>query len=320
MYKKRRAHILMSWVLAGTLTVGMLSGCSYNDTSDTKTSSEETSDQESSVLQGHNEDSESNLGAWGRAMGSVLIAINEGSPYYFGGYAASDENQKAAANILEKSWEISSRKDLLKQIKQLLNSGSRKAYQKEAKEMDALSDKKLKKAMKQLSGPLLVHYKLVQKNWDTWGEKGLLAWDMCRISHLVQWGYIAGYLEREEAQAMIEPAAQNLKEQFDNWEDVIMNWLDGYALSASIDLQESGNDYEKREEVYQSLVNEQKEKGTLYDDSLFQTEIIPLSDTSYTTIMEEVKTKKKSKNQDKKNTKKGNKAKQQDADSEENKE
>ena len=32
------------------------------------------------------EDKNSNLGQWGRAMGSVLIAINEGNVYYFGGW------------------------------------------------------------------------------------------------------------------------------------------------------------------------------------------------------------------------------------------
>ena len=40
------------------------------------------------------EDKNSNLGQWGRAMGSVLIAINEGNVYYFGGYEPTDGNQK----------------------------------------------------------------------------------------------------------------------------------------------------------------------------------------------------------------------------------
>ena len=55
------------------------------------------------------EDKNSNLGQWGRAMGSVLIAINEGNVYYFGGYEPTDGNQKAAAAILQKSWNISNR-------------------------------------------------------------------------------------------------------------------------------------------------------------------------------------------------------------------
>lgn len=45
------------------------------------------------------EDKNSNLGQWGRAMGSVLIAINEGNVYYFGGYEPTDGNQKRRCDL-----------------------------------------------------------------------------------------------------------------------------------------------------------------------------------------------------------------------------
>lgn len=315
---------MWSWLIIITLTIVLLPSCSsQKDGQDAATSGENVEEQEE-ILQGENEDADSNLGPWGRAMGSVLIAINEGSPYYFGGYAASDANQKAAANILEQSWGIHNRKELLQQIQFLLQTGSRKEYLREAKEMDALSEKKLEKAMKQLTGPLLIHYQQLQKNWETWGEDGLIAWDMCRISHLAQWGYIAGYLDGEEAQAMIEPAAQILKEQFTSWDDVIKNWLDGYAFSTGIDVEEPENDYDKRLAVYEDLQENQKEKGILYDDSLFQTQLIPLSDISYQDLLKEInnkteKGKKKDKKKQKEQTKK-EKEKKQETESEEKKE
>ena len=95
-------------------------------------------------MTGHNENEDSNLGAWGRAMGAVLISINDGNPYYFGGYEATDANKKAARNILKSSWNISSRKDLLKQIRFLQNTGSRKDYRREAKDLKALSARERK--------------------------------------------------------------------------------------------------------------------------------------------------------------------------------
>lgn len=315
---------MWSWLIIVTLTIGLLSGCSkQKEVLDSPTSEEEMTEGQEEVLQGENEDPDSNLGPWGRAMGSVLIAINEGSPYYFGGYAVSDANQEAAANILEQSWDIHDRKELLKQIQFLLQTGSRKEYLREAKEMDALSKKKLKQAMKQLTGPLLIHYQQLQNNWETWGKKGLVAWDMCRISHLVQWGYIAGYLDVKEAQAMIEPAAQILREQFTSWDDVITNWLDGYAFTAGIDPEEPENDYEKRQQVYQELQEAQEEKGLLYDDSLFQTQLIPLSDISYQDLFKEIKEKTdKGKKKDKKEQTEKTKTekKQQETESEDKKE
>lgn len=237
----------------------------------------------------YNEDENSNLGPWARAMGSVLIFLNDGNPYYFGGYLITEDNKNGAANILSASWDIGSREDLLVQIQNLLAEGDRVAFRKEAKEMNAMSKKQLKTAMKQLSGDLLLHYELVQYNWEKWGSKGLLAWDMCRISHLVQWGYVAGYLSREEAQALIEPAARRLQKDFTSWEEVQNNWLDGFCLFAGIDPETSNTDYTNRKSLYERLVKAEdghKDK-MLYDDTLFTEDITVISGVSYKTILKE---------------------------------
>lgn len=235
------------------------------------------------------EDSSSNLGQWGRAMGSVLIAINEGDVYYFGGYEQTDGNKEAAARILKQSWNITNREELLVQIQNLLTTGDRKEYRKEVGEMKAMSKKELRTALKQLSGDTLTHYNMVQYNWKKWKKKGLLAWDMCRVSHLAQWGYVAGYVTIEEAQALIEPAAQKLVEKFDNWDDVQMNWLDGYALYAAIDAENpAGTDYEVRMNKYKELKGAQNKDHLLYDDSMFTTAIVPLSGVNGDTILAEV--------------------------------
>lgn len=280
--------ILLVWTQISVLSVGMLTGCSQNRNDRNVPVEEPTAE---TALRGQNEDPDSNLGAWGRAMGSVLISMNDGSPYYFGGYDTTEANEKAAQNILEQSWNIKNRKQLLKEIKWLTETGSRADYRKEAKEMASLSTKQLKKAMSQLSGSLLIHYEAVRYNWETWQGRGLLAWDLCRVSHLAQWGYIAGYINVSEAQALLEPAARKLQKKFDGWDDVITNWLDGYALSAAVDRDAADNDYEKRQEIYRTLQEEQKEKGALYDEALFQEEILPLQEASYQEMMEELKSK-----------------------------
>ena len=145
--------------------------------------------------------------------------------------------------------------------------------------------------MKQLSGDLLIHYQMLQYNWETWKKKGLLAWDMCRVSHLVQWGYIAGYVDIKEAQALIEPAAKKLKAKFTSWEEVQNNWLDGYCLFADVDREASNTDYTNRLALYKTLEREQTESDLLYDDSLFTSEIIPISGVSYRTLLKEAGTK-----------------------------
>lgn len=268
-----------------SLTAG-LSGCSNPPEKE----GVEKQDEPKEVVD-YNEDENSNLGPWARAMGSVLILLNDGNPYYFGGYQITEDNKNGAANILSASWGIESRRDLLVQVQGLLDAGDRIAYRKEAKEMDAMSKKQLRTAMKQLSGDLLTHYQMVQYNWEKWGAKGLIAWDMCRISHLVQWGYVAGYLDRGEAQALIEPAARRLQKDFTSWEEVQNNWLDGFCLFAGIDPKASETDYTNRKGLYERLLkNEEGHKEKLlYDDSLFTEEITVIPDVSYKAILKEAK-------------------------------
>ena len=67
---------------------------------------------------------------------------------------------------------------MINQMYDLLHTGSRSTYRKEAAQMRSMSAKELKTAMKQLSGDMKVHYEMIRFNWKTWRKKGLLAWDM----------------------------------------------------------------------------------------------------------------------------------------------
>jgi hypothetical protein len=286
-WRQKMKRKWMTMLCVCSLVFCVLTGCSSNSQTAENTATPEPTQE---TVVDYNEDETSNLGQWARAMGSVLIYLNDGNPYYFGGYQATEDNQKAAVNILSTSWEINSREDLLSQVKLLLQTGDRKTFLKEAKEMNRMSKKDLKTAMKQLSGDLLVHYRMVRYNWKNWKKNGLLAWDMCRISHLVQWGYVAGYLDCEEAQALMEPAVKKLKKNFSSWDEVQNNWLDGYCYYADVDYKASHTDYTNRKALYETLKAEQTDEKLLYDDSLFTSEIIPLSGVSYRTILEEKKT------------------------------
>ncbi len=282
-----------------------ITGCSQKEEKEPEQSPSATNE----AAVDYNEDETSNLGLWARAMGSVLIYLNDGNPYYFGGYQITEDNTAAAGNILSGSWNINNRLDLLKQINTLLKTGDRMNYRKEVKEMNAMSKKQLKRAMKQLSGDLLIHYQMVQYNNENWQENGLLAWDMCRVSHLVQWGYVAGYLNREEAQALIEPAAAKLKQHFKNWEEVQNNWMDGFCLFANVDREAANTDYTNRKALYQKLLDAQDKNHPLYDDNLFTEEIIPVSGITYQTILEELEEEEKaSDTQNKKNSDKKTKS------------
>ena len=130
--KKWITYVCITAILCSTLI-----GCSSNK----QTTVDKQASPTPKVLVS-DEDKNSNLGQWGRAMGSVLIAINEGNVYYFGGYEPTDGNQKAAAAILQKSWNISNRKQLIDQMYDLLHTGSRSTYRKEAARLEKTQKKK----------------------------------------------------------------------------------------------------------------------------------------------------------------------------------
>ena len=91
---------------------------------------------------------------------------------------------------------------------------------------------------------------------------------------------------------MIEPAAKKLKANFTSWDEVQQNWLDGYALYASIDVSAAtGTDYEVRKAKYEQLkADDQKNTDTkLYDDKLFMKDIIPVTESNAASLWKERK-------------------------------
>ena len=69
---------------------------------------------------------------------------------------------------------------------------------------------------------------------DKWGDRGIMAWDLFRIGTLVSWGYVGGFIEREEAYILMEPAVNLLKYHFSCWFEAVNNYLDGYLYWANL--------------------------------------------------------------------------------------
>ena len=89
--KKWITYVCITAILCSTLI-----GCSSNK----QTTVDKQASPTPKVLVS-DEDKNSNLGQWGRAMGSVLIAINEGNVYYFGDGWQSESGRCDLAKELE---------------------------------------------------------------------------------------------------------------------------------------------------------------------------------------------------------------------------
>lgn len=263
-------------------------GVTTNTSSSSETESDTTQDVSETI--DTNDLEGTNLGHWARAMGSILVTANNTDPFYFGAYSPSAFNKQGVIQMLEEGWDIASREDLILQVDTLLQSGHREYYIEDADVVASYSEEEFEAALQELDEESQLYYRVVKYNHDKWGKKGAIAWDMCRISHLAQWGYIAGYVTKEEAHVLVQPAAQFLKDTFSTWEEVQMNWLDGYAWWAEVD-PETDSEYLKRLEIYQTLATEQVGGQPLYDESLFSTDIQLIDGLSYEDLVAEASNK-----------------------------
>ncbi len=220
---------------------------------------------------------DSNLEAWALSMGAMLTYINEKTPACFGVKNRTAGNVKRCAGILKDSWGIEDREALVNTVLSMTYNGHDSTFREMAADMKRRTpeERAAISAASDVWGDYM--WSFTEELDGKWGDRGILAWDLFRMSNLVQWGYIAGYLTYEEALALLEPAATLLAENFTSWDEAYENYLDGYNWWARNNVLGKDPMDTERGGYYQQMKN-QTYPVPLFDDSLFQTGVIPLPD------------------------------------------
>lgn len=220
----------------------------------------------------------SNLEDWAIPMGIMLSAVSyftnetfgrgRGNNYPWGDGTSLVTTTQLARSILLESWDIGSREELINTICQMTKAGHNSLFLEIAKSADTDA-----------------YTKAVYKKW---GDRGILCWDLFRMSNLAQWGYEAGFITYCEALALVEPAVRRLQENFSSWEEAYENYLFGYCWwsgtgTADINIWETprGRTYTRLKEKY----------GELFDDELFKREIIGVPGLTAQDVLESVQNK-----------------------------
>jgi len=231
-----------------------------------------------------NEDSESNLGHWGRAMSALQISQMGGDPLWFGGRVQPDNT--ALLTLLETDYHVTDRETLLRQMNYSLRFGAREDYHYHIDALTALlelPDEERETALEPLSQEDRLFYELVEYNYEKWGEQGVLGWDMARMSLLSQLGYSAGLLSREEAQAAIEPGAYIVRQYFSSFASFCDNVVDGEALYRRTAVEDPQGAVATLTALRAQLAEDHGDM--LYRDALFSEGIVPLEGTSFSDFM-----------------------------------
>lgn len=224
----------------------------------------------------------SNLETWALPMGAMLSHLNQGDASLFGLYGRADwviDPRTAGSWLVDMtfpydrcrytladSWGIASREDLIYTVCVMTVSGHNEEFLLEAASQGADA--------------------YTRKLSAKWGDRGILCWDLFRMSNLVQWGYVSGYVTYAEALALLEPAAALLRDNFTSWDEAYENYLDGYAWWSG----EDGSQdvwQTQRGKAYQTMKTNASLSG-IFDDTLFETDVIPVPGIDAAQLLESV--------------------------------
>ncbi len=221
---------------------------------------------------------DSNLERWALPMGAMLNRLNgTGNPNLLGGAPRSgyggDSAKDYARSILNgDSWGIESREDLIETVCRMTFYGHNASFLSDVALINSLSATEYRQLLKGAQGMDAYMFPYTKQLGEKWGDRGILCWDLFRMSNLVQWGYLAGYLTYPETLALLEPAATLLHDNFKSWDEAYENYLDGYNWWARNNVLDKNVWETYRGQIYQEL-KRGKETAALFDDSLFKTPV-----------------------------------------------
>lgn len=224
---------------------------------------------------------ESNLEAWAIPMGYYL-----NSPHIqFGGYPRSyvDAYATTPEMLLADSWSITNRQELIETVLSMTMAGHNASFLSTAAILDSMSASEYKQLLAESEGVDAYMWPYTKELSEKWGDRGILCWDLFRMSNLVQWGYKCGYLTYAEALVLLEPAVTLLKENFSSWDEAFENYVDGYNWWACNDV--SGQDTWETSRGRHYQMYKTQYGSQLFDDTLFQTDIVSVPDLTLEDIL-----------------------------------
>lgn len=226
----------------------------------------------------------SNLEAWARPMGAMLNYMNgerrrNGLTLLFGGTprVGNDANphsgREIARGILNgNSWGIDSRADLIETVCSMTAHGHNDSFLSAVAWIKGMTASEYQEILKNAAGMDAYMFPYTKQLGQKWGSKGILCWDLFRMSNLVQWGYLAGYVTYDEALALLEPAAKALHDNFTSWDQAYENYLDGYNWWARNNVL-GKNVWETTRGTYYQSMKKQEDGKAIFDNALFRTPV-----------------------------------------------
>lgn len=259
-------------VLAILLIIGF-AGCGNTSPEKNAAGNSSLSSGDAAGSNGGNYDSElteDRIVAWALGCSAILAIRNNLDPYQFGMFEKNDYNAYDAKSLLADSWGVNSRDDLIATVGAMTDNGHTAEFAEAYSIVSSLSEKELQELVESSDEMSAYMWPLTKQLGDKWGDKQIKAWDWFRMMHIAGWGYIAGYLEKEDAYDLMTPVIERLRNTFSSWEEANDNYMDGFVWWNRTDPSDLSNnyDYQRRVEIYDDLKALPPER-TLFDPTLW---------------------------------------------------
>lgn len=242
---------------------------------------------------------QSNLKDWALPMGAILnqrnsknwgiggVTLNKRSSEdvaVFGGMSrvssanlynygqGGKSSVQFARDMLSGSWDIYGREELIDTVCSMTYYGHNDDFLSDAEWINSMTSAQYQALLKDAQGMDAYMFPYTKELYKKWGDKGIVAWDLFRMGSLAQWGYLAGYVTYPEALALLEPAANRLKENFSTWDKAAENYVDGYNWWARKNVLGQDTWQTERGKIYKELKSTDIGKS-LFNDALFRTPV-----------------------------------------------
>ncbi len=210
------------------------------------------------------------LDLWLNAAGGVLSAANGADTQRLMLHLAGNPGTKlrriAVRRMLKNYWEITDHDTAVEEMSELLTMGMRMQFhvmmeiqeQRAVLGVDSGPDRSQRGGEKDLPVPEEsgLQARLLSA-WRRQGPNALLGWDLGRLACNAQYCYLAGYLSREELDALGMAAYDIAQENCSGWEELMESYMLGFQFWCGEDEDIPGSKGAERRAAYEKLRAEQ---------------------------------------------------------------
>lgn len=170
---------------------------------------------------------------WAIALTGIMTELNKDSHTTLNSNLLNRWNKAVYLRILRRDWDINSREEFLETLNTMEYDGHSARLEYIKKIINDVVNKSLPPDKYELDQVGYNRLLYTAKNWESYKDRTILAWDLGRNIALCRWGYDVGYLNENEAWAKIMVLAKKIQSLYKSWEEYGTDYLMGRVFWAS---------------------------------------------------------------------------------------